>query len=200
MTKKLYGALVPLLAVAAFAGMPAAAKAAPHWYKEGTRLPFTSAQTGTVMYGQTSMTMSNGIGMACKVLAAGNVWNSILASDGKGNVEVFDNLQCLSSECPQISIEYNGLSWQTGLTEIVGGTIRDSIPVIMYMNCSGTALDWTGTLEPKVVNGTSKTAPSHLEFGASSGTLTASDGETATWNGQIKIEGEEQELIAAKNP
>lgn len=201
MTKKLYGVLVPLIAVVAFVGMPAAAQASPHWYKEGTRLPFTSVKTGTVMSGNLKFTYSDGLVVTCQMLGAGDIWNTTLANDGKGNLEVFQNYGCVSAQCATFSILPGKLPYETELTEKTTGTIRDSMKITeLVVTCSGTSLTFSGIVEPKVVDGTSKTAPTVLEFGSGSGTLTGPGGVTFTWEGRLKLEGEEQELITAKNP
>lgn len=202
MSRKLYATLLPLIAAVAFLGTAAAAQAAPHFYKEGTRLPFTEAKTQIVTWGKLKLTASNGVVIECKVIDAGNVWNTTLAATGKDNLEVFQNYECASAECSSVTIATEKLPYETELTEAVSGTIRDAVKVKeLVVTCSGTAIAFTGTLEPKVVNGTSKTAPTNLEFGAGSGTLTGPGGLTATVEGKDKVLGfVEQELITAKNP
>jgi hypothetical protein len=192
MSKRLYATLLPLVAVAAVAIVPAAAQAAPHFYKEGTRLPFTEAKTQVVSWGKLKLTASNGIVIECKVIDAGNVWNTVLAANGKDNLEVFQNYECSSAQCATVSIVTGKLPYETELTEVVSGTIRDSVKVTeLVVTCSGSSLTFSGTLEP-----------TNLEFtGATSGTLTGTGGVTATVEGKDKILGfVEQELITAKNP
>ena len=124
MSKKLYAAFVPLLAVVAFAAMPATSQAAFHWYTckheatathkfsdsecqkavvntgnwEWQRLPFTSAKTQIITFGKFTMTMSNGIVLVCKVIEAGNIWNVTEATVGQDNIEVFVNYECTSAQ------------------------------------------------------------------------------------------------------
>jgi hypothetical protein len=199
MSKRLYATLLPLIAVAAVAIVPAAAQAAPHFYKEGVRLPFTEEKTQIVSWGKLKLTASNGIVIECKVIDAGNVWNTTLAANGKDNLEVFQNYECSSAACATVSIVTAKLPYET---ELVAG-IKDKVKVTeLIVTCSGTALTFTGTLEPNVVNGTSRTAPTVLEFvGAGSGTLTAPGPVTATVEGKDKILGfVAQELITAVNP
>src|ERR1017187_8873682 len=119
MSKKLYAALLPLLAVSAFAMAPAVAQAEPHWYSchevaagtgkytdpgctkkvagnfELTRLPFTSAKTPFIISGTVSLkNASTGELGPCRVSGAGNVWNVNLANSGKDEVEVFTLYGC----------------------------------------------------------------------------------------------------------
>jgi hypothetical protein len=202
MTKKLYGVFVPLLVAVAIVGMPAAAQAAiPHWYKEGTRLPFKGEKTGIIMTGALSFTDSSGLVASCPVLGSGDVFNKLLAEPGFGDVEALQFYECSSELCSTVSFVLGKVPYTTKLTEVVAGTIRDSVKVTeLVFSCSGSSQVFTGTLEPKVVNGTSKTAPSSLEFDRGSGELTGNGGVTATFEGKIRIEGEEQELITAKAP
>jgi hypothetical protein len=206
MSKKLYGAIMPLLAVAAFLGTAAAAQAAPHWYSEGTRLPFTSAKTQDVTWGKLKLTASTGLVLECKVVDAGNVWNTTLAAAGRDNLEVFQAYECHSvpeSTCASVTVTTNKLPYESELTEAVAGTIRDKFTVAELVVVCGTnpAVVFSGTLEPKVVNGSSAAKPTVLEFGTGSGTLTASGGVTATVEGKDRLVGfENSEVLTAKNP
>src|ERR1035441_4850727 len=121
MSKRFYAAFVPLLAVVAFAAMPATSQAAEsHWYTckheatathkfsdsecqkevantgswEWKRLPFTSAKTQVITFGKLTLTWSNGIVLTCKVIEAGNIWNGTEATAGQDNIEAFVFYEC----------------------------------------------------------------------------------------------------------
>src|SRR5665213_753743 len=116
MSKKFLMGLAPLLAVAAFAIVPAAAQAEFHWYKcehfaaethnrkdvgcteatatgnyELKRTPFEAGGKLTIIqivtWGRLRLIASNGIVIVCKVIDWGNVWNVLLANPGHANVE-----------------------------------------------------------------------------------------------------------------
>jgi hypothetical protein len=220
-------ALAPLLAIAAFAIAPAAAQAAPHWYKcehfaaathnrvdsqcseatttghwELKRLPFTSAKTKVVTSGKLTLTWSNGVVIECKVLDAGNVWNTVLAEVGKGNVEVFVFYECTSAQCATVSIVWEKLPYETQLEEAVAGTPRVVIKGMQItLNCAGTLLTFTGELKPKIINATASNMPTWAEFDATAGTLNGPGGLTSTWTGKDRIAGfEAWEGIQVKNP
>jgi hypothetical protein len=219
-------ALAPLLAIAAFAIAPTAAQAAPHWYKcehfaaathnrvdsqcseatttghwEVKRLPFTSAKTQVVTSGKLILTWSNGVVIECKVLDAGNVWNTVLAEVSKGNVEVFVYYECTSAQCATVSIVWETLP-ETQLEEAVAGTPRDAIKGMkLTFNCAGTLITFTGELKPKIINATAPNAPSFIEFDATAGALAGPGGLTSTWTGKDRIAGfEAWEGIQVKNP
>jgi hypothetical protein len=203
MSKKLYAAFVPLLAVVAFAAVPATSQAAEfHWYSNGVRLPFTSAKTQVITWGKLTLTASNGLVITCKKVDAGNVWNVSEATAGKDNTEVFVNYECKSepeATCAPLGVktEAKGLPWAT---ELAAGPVDKIKGIEITVTCNGTPVTFTGELSPKVVNGTSAEKPSYDEFTTGTGTLTA-PGLTATVVGKDKILGfENQELITVKAP
>jgi hypothetical protein len=223
MTKKLYAALLPLFAVAAFAVMPAVAQAAPHFYKceakaggkyhdadctekvagnfELTRLPFTSAKTQVITWGKLTLTNATLGKVTCKKIDAGNVWNTTEAAVGKDNIEVFVLYECTAAACPSpgvLTVTAAGLPW---LTELVAGTpIRDKTTGIsVTIKCTEPAVEavFTGELTPEFVND----SPSYTEFGPGSGHLTSSVFGEGTITGKDKIMGfENQEQIQVFNP
>jgi hypothetical protein len=222
MSKKLYAALLPVLAVVAFASMTGAAQAAPHWYVceklatetgkftdpdceaagkgfyELKRLPFTSAKTQVVTWGRLTLTASNGVVYKCKVIDAGNIWNVALASAGRDNIEVFQNYECTSAQCEKgPTITSLGLPWETEL--LAGPPIRDSIKGIrIVIKCEKPALEleFTGELTPEIVNG----SPTVAKFGVGSGSL-KSGTLTGEVTGTDRIVGfENAENIDVFNP
>ena len=72
MNKKFFAGLVPLLAITAFAVMPAAAQAEPHWYKKNVLvgpLPVTVATSGSLTFS------ALGTSIKCKVSDTEEIWN-----------------------------------------------------------------------------------------------------------------------------
>jgi len=155
MSKKLYGLLLPLLAVVAFASMAGAAQAAPHFYKcehfaakthkwvdsacsvesgtnvgeyERSRLPFTGAKTRVKTFGVLTIHNEHIGEVKCFVDDHGKVWNTLLAEPGFDEVQFFENYECESSTSPCTSgwvLTSEGLPWPTEL--LAGPPIRDKI-------------------------------------------------------------------------
>jgi hypothetical protein len=228
MSKRFYAAFVPLLAVVAFAAMPATSQAAFHWYKcehfatanhkfsdsecqkavvntgnwEWVRLPFNSAKTQIITFGKLTLTASNGIVITCKVIDAGNIWNVTEPTAGQDNIEVFVNYECASAQCATVSVTAQDLPWET---ELAAGPIDDignvAKPVEVTVNCAGTILTFKGQLAPKVVNST-ETEPTFGEFTATTGTLEEPTTKLkATVEGKDRILGwEHGEDIQVRNP
>jgi|ERR1017187_6046990 hypothetical protein len=227
MSKKLYAALLPLLAVSVFAIAPAAAQAAPHWYSchavaagtgkyidadctkkekgnfELTRLPFTEAKTQVITWGKLTLTNATLGKVTCKIIGAGNVWNTLLANPGLNNVEAFTLYECTSTTCEgTLTAPTAGLPWPGEL--LAGPPIRLKIgtaatPMSLTLKCTKPAVEitMTGELTPEFVN----SSPSYVEFGAGSGHLTSSVFGEFTWTGKLKILGfENQEEIQVFNP
>jgi len=211
MSKRFYAAFVPLLAVVAFAAMPATSQAAFHWYKcqheatathnfsdsecqkavaktgswEWKRLPFTSAKTQIITFGTLKLTWSNGIEITCKVLDAGNIWNVTEPTIGQDNIEVFVNYECTSGQCAPVSITAKNLPWST---ELAAGPVDKIKGIEITFNCSGTELTFKGELSPKVVNST-ETEPTFEEFTAATGEL-----EEPVTKVKMKVEGNDRIL------
>lgn len=230
MSRKLYAAFVPLLAVIAFAVMPAIAQAEPHWYKceakaggtyhdpdctetagtklfAQTRLPFTSEKLPIATYGILVLHNATLGTVTCHVVDEGNIWNTTLAAAGKDEITLFTNSSCVASPtaCPGITItalrkgsplsETN--AWPTHL--IPGPPIRDVIEEIeIKVVCPGVIeTTFTGTLMPKIVNG----SPSFAEFDAESGHLTSSlVGEAKVTGKDFLAEQETGDNIDVVNP
>lgn len=145
MSKKLYGLLLPVLAVLAFAGMSGAAQAAPHWWNchevaagtgkftdpdctkagagnyELTRLPFTSAKTPVVTFGTLTLTVGADT-ITCRVSDAGNVWNTLISNPGLDEIVQFQNYACTiapAAACTAgLELTASGLPWSTELNEV----------------------------------------------------------------------------------
>jgi len=196
MSRKLYAAFVPLLAIAAFAMVPAAAQAAPHWktcLKEhgGSETKYSDSEcqktetagkwekvkitngeankVQVVSFGKLTFTASNGVTFTCKVLDAGNIWN--LEAAGHDNIEVFFNYECTSSVCTTLTTEAKNLSWPTellaGPVDKIGSATKE---IEITVTCNGTPATFHGILEPKLANPTEK-HPLQAEFTSTTGTL-----------------------------
>ena len=218
---------MPVLAALAFASVPASSQAAEfHWYKcvkiatetgkftdsecqnsgkgfwEWERLPFTSAKTQIITFGKLTLTASNGLVIACKVLDAGNIWNTLLAEPGKDNIEVFVNYECKSepeSTCAPggVKTEAKGLPWAT---ELAAGPVDKIKGIEITVTCNGTPVTFTGELTPKIVNSTA-TEPTFAEFTAGTGTLAGPPPLTAKVEGKDRVLGfEHGEDIQVKAP
>jgi hypothetical protein len=165
MSKKLYGALLPVIAVVAFASISGAAQAAPHWYKcvhvgggasqyrdsscsektgtgeyERVRLPFTEEKLRVKTFGKLALEASNGATINCFVDDHGKIWNTILEKPGLDEVQVFENYECTSNFCETgLAATSEGLPWPTEL--VAGPPIRDKIgsaakPVKIRLTCT----------------------------------------------------------------
>jgi hypothetical protein len=158
MSKRLLASLAPLLAITAFAVIPAAAQAAPHWYKKGVLLgisPTTVATSGAITF------TTPGAVVKCKLSDGEEIWNPAGGAAGQDLVTSFTLFKCKStvssSACPKGPAEVlpNGLPWPSHL--IPGTPIRDEIQKMRFIiRCiPGTPGDeFEGSLTPQVGNGT----------------------------------------------
>jgi hypothetical protein len=209
MYKKLYGLLLPVLAVAAFGSIAGAAQAAPHWYSNGTRIPFRNTPKAQVITWGT-LTLANAtLGtITCKVSDAGNIWNPAGEGNGLDEIVLFQNYECSvvpSTACEAgLAVTASGLPWATELFVDAKGVIRDRVKgVKVTVTCTKpvVSLLFEGELTPKWVNGTSAAKPSFIEFDAESGHLTNGTVGEGKVGGKDKVLGfEEQELITVANP
>jgi hypothetical protein len=156
MNRKL-AALAPFLAVVAFAVVPAAAQAVPHWYKKNVLVgsaPVTAATAGAL----TLEALGNTI--KCKVKDSEEIWNPASGAAGQDLMTSFQLTGCknkvATSACPKGPIEVlaNGLPWPSELIVAPSGVgIRDEImKVRLLVRCvPGTVGDeFEGTLTPEV--------------------------------------------------
>jgi hypothetical protein len=230
MSKRFYAAFVPLLAVAAFALVPATSQAAEfHWYTckheatathkfsdsecqkavvntgnwEWVRLPFTSAKTQIITFGKLTLTGSNGLVVICKVLDAGNIWNVTEATPGKDNIELFVTYECKSepeSTCAPGGVTVTANTKTPWETVLAAGPVDKIKGIKFTVTCNGMEVPFEGELSPKIVNST-ETEPTFAEFTAASGTLTSPTGLTGTIEGKDRVLGfEHGEDIQVKAP
>jgi len=207
MNKKLLISLAPLLATAAFAVMPAAAQASPHWFKNGVAIKSTVTELPIVAWGTLTLTAREIGTIECQNVAGGDIHNTGNAPEGVGvdEVERFDPYDCVGV-CPEVwKVTGEGLPWPSELIE-KEGKLEDKIgtvasPIIIHVECPGLVINtqFKGELTPTTNNGTSALKPSFLELSASSGTLTSELLGPGGAGGKAKVEGyEESEVLAAK--
>jgi hypothetical protein len=213
MPKKILISLAPLLAVAAFAVLPAVASAAPHWYSNGTRIPFRNTPKVAVTTHSTPAGLSLvalGHTINCTVKDTGNIWNPANEGAGKDEITGFTNEACVATppvcEVGSVELVPGKLPWATHLAT----GPRDVIEGIeIKLECSGTVVDiFTGSLSTNFHNGTTGTlagctaeTDSYAEFDAESGHLTDPEGHEATATGRDCIWGPAgDEVITVKNP
>jgi len=186
MSKKLIG-VVSLLVIVALA-LPVAAGAAPHYYKNGTKI-VEGEKIPSVGWGTLTLTSAAGA-ITCHNAAAGYVEN--VAAEGKGATQAFDAYECVSAACPaDMRAEAYKLPWLSTLEEPEAGVVRSkSVGIEVVIGCwsapatgpgnvstgeRGTPLaellPFVGESTPKSKNGTSAGKPSKVEFGTGSGEL-----------------------------
>jgi hypothetical protein len=210
MSKKLYGVLLPILAVVAFASISGAAQAAPHWSVNGTKIPFRNTPKVPVVTSGT-LTLANaalGGTITCRVIDAGNIWNPTGEGNGLDEINAFTNYECSvapATVCEAgLAVTASGLPWATELFVDAEGVIRDRVKgVKVTVTCTKpvVSLLFEGELTPKWVNGTSVAKASFIEFDAKSGHLTNGTVGEGKVGGKDKVFGaEEQELITVSNP
>lgn len=159
MNRKLSTGFASLLAIAAFAVVPAVAQAFPHWYKKGVlvgSVPITVATPGKLTLSALGTTIK------CKVNDSVKIWNPSGGGPGEDLVTAFTLFSCKSkgssSSCPNgpVQVMANGLPWPSRLFTSASGVIRDEIVKIrLLVKCiPGTPGDeFEGTLTPEVGNG-----------------------------------------------
>jgi hypothetical protein len=113
MSKKLHIALAPLLAIAVFVIMPAAAQAlSPHWYREGVEIP-KGEEVQTLAWGQLTLESEPAGGPApitCDNVAGAIIENPVetpTLSSGRGETENFATYNCVDTDCPPGEIPIN---------------------------------------------------------------------------------------------
>jgi len=219
MSRKIYAALLPVLAVAAFAAIPATSQAAVHWFKcehsaakthkwtdsscsvanaktegeyERVELPLEKEGKVTKIRVKTFGVLTLSVGtvhVTCFVDDHGKVWNKTAATNGLDEVQFFENYECESTSCP------SGVTITAeGLpwaTELGAGPIDTIKGIQIKLVCTGVLTEtFTGELSPKFVNGTQANGGgSFAQFEAGSGTLTGSGGNKATAEGRDYVFG-----------
>jgi hypothetical protein len=203
MSRKSMAGLVPLLALIAFAVVPAAAQAAPHWYKKNALVGSTPIATTTVG----TLTLNTlGAAIKCKVNDKEEIWNPAGGTAGEDVMTGFALIGCknkiATAACPKgpISVIAENLPWRTLLvtTPPPGSVIRDFIfGVRLNVGCSNSAGAlgdvFEGTLSPEVGVGT-------LVFGGpEGGTLLDPFSNPLTVSGVDKLKAPPGQ-VTAKDP
>ena len=226
MSKKLYAAFLPLLAVTAFTAMPAVAQAAPHWYscakqtggkfknstcteaaspgtfewaKVAENTPVTIKTEGTITL------LHAGAILSCSVKGKGTIENPAGGGAGMDSITEFKNSECTSNEietCSELTIivlhDGKVLSVKNALpsTLIAQEKLRDEI--------SGFELEIKcDGLVAELLKGSPKPeiGDSAFGFGPGSGELEDSQGDKWGINGHLDLEGPAgNKGITAKNP
>jgi hypothetical protein len=135
--RKLLIGVAPMLA--ALAVMPAAAQAAPHYFKNGVLIP-EGEKVPIVEWGKLSIITEPPAGFTpCEYLGGGYVENPVGGGAGIGATLRFDTYNCLEGSCPAGEIEIGGkkyekefelsypaqdFPWPSVLTEAEPGVIR----------------------------------------------------------------------------
>lgn len=210
MSRKFLLSFAPLLAVVAFAVMPAIAQAQPHWYSNGVLIaPGTKAKPKVVAVKTKGTLTLHALGneITCKVKDKGSIWNPAGGGPGEDEITEFVNSECTSTVAicaagEKLEVIALNLPWYSLL--LAGPPIRDEIyaevggvkkGIEVAIECSKTVKDvFTGILTPKI--GTSV-----AEFGEGSGELKDPEGHVGTVTGNDTLEGPAgDETITVKNP
>ena len=208
MSKKFVG-LAPLLAILAFAVVPAGAQAATqHFYVAGSPLAEGTEGKDILTWG-TLTTTSTAIGaLVCKNTFTGHIENPTGGGAGKATIEGFNAYHCTNAACEsfgkKIEVVPGGLKtsteygvWKGELTELtslgalkIEGIVFEAVCPEVFKSALG------GSLTVNTKKGESFAVPSKLEFkGATSGTLVG-ETSTATVSGKVKVQGYEgSELV-----
>lgn len=164
MSRKLYAALLPLFAVAAFAVMPAVAQAQPHWYSNGKIIKAGTKVAVTTHSSPAGLSLEAlGRDIVCTVKDKGTIENPVGGGAGVDSITEFVNTACTPSVPPcetgeTVELTAGKLPWATLL--LAGPPIRDEIKGIeLKLECNKAGVKrvldiFTGTLTPQIVNGT----------------------------------------------
>ena len=163
MRKKLFAGIAPLLAVVAFAVVPAAAQAEPHWYK---KLALVGSSPVTAVTGGTLTLNALSASIKCKVTDTEEIWNPVGGGAGQDVVTSFVLSGCknkvASAACPKgpMTVKAEGLPWPSRLfsTPPPNSVIRDEIAKVrLWVGCAGSSGtvgdEFEGSLTPEVGNG-----------------------------------------------
>ncbi len=199
MRKKLVGSLLALV-IAAFAVIPAAAQAVPHWYKKGVLIgsaPVPAATKGVLVL------EALGTKVQCKVKDTDEIWNPASGGPGQDLMTAFQLVKCKSSPgssaCPPGTVQViaHNLPWASVLVTEPGPpqVIRDRISNIhLELRCIPGAVgdEFEGTLAPEVVGNV-------LVFNPTAGTLFDASLNPMIVTGKDQIKAPPGK-VAAKDP
>jgi len=225
---KMYLRLAPLLAIAAFVVMPAAAQAAPHHFfangaeiepTAGCKLGYPSCGKEIIAWGTLTLETKTVGTIICENEFGGDAFNPVGGGAGEGSVYAYAVYDCTNEACEgplksKQEIVPEGLNkfgfWENKLLETgrlkVGNTTEGSPTQIKFLiACPPNGLGELkvkskGELTPSLKNGTIiGSAPSKIEFGEGSGELEIANVKEGKVNGALKAFGYEAgEVIAQK--
>jgi hypothetical protein len=111
MFKKIFIGLAPLLAIAAFAVMPAAAQAVTqHWYVSGTKAT-EGEQIPVVWFGnEINLGQTSGFGeVNCRTIGGGTIENPVGGGAGVGSMNALTFYECKGEQCEKAIFEKTGV-------------------------------------------------------------------------------------------
>jgi hypothetical protein len=114
MSKRLFIVLAPLVTIAAFVVMPAAAQAAGHWYKGGALVPETE-KIPVIAWGELTLSPEPEGAAAvttCDNAAGGYIENPLGGGAGVGQTQRFTSWACTNAECPPGKITIGGVEFE----------------------------------------------------------------------------------------
>jgi hypothetical protein len=207
MNRKRLITLAPLLAIAAFAVMPAVAQAVPHVYKNGV-----IAQEGKIVreigWGVLH-THSEKLGeVECHAIRAGFEENPTGGGPAKGKVQAFTPYECNDPTCAtslgEIKETAGKLPWQTEASVPKAGEFGEKSNSVAITEDCTTIMEATfaGEVDPHIVAGISIGAlPSELRSEKEVLKNELKPEETLELTASAKIQGfGAQELIEVKDP
>jgi hypothetical protein len=220
MKKKFLTGLAPLVAVAAFAAVPAA-EGAPHVYKNGV-IGKEGTPVRWVEWNPTKV-INPGAGgeNECKLVGAGFTENPIGGVNAIGKVEAWFPYECIEAACIKqggkfVEISGEHLPWRVEVTEPSPGVFRQKTgtkserggagSMEFLWNCEGFAKSHAfGEVSPLILNNgtTIGLKPGEIEFDPGSGEMESVEVGVGPWrfSGKRKVQGYAgQELIEVKNP
>jgi hypothetical protein len=230
MSRKLRMGVAPVLLVAAFAVMPAAAQAAPHFYKNKVLAPEESGGPGAegtdiIAWGTLTLITKTVGTITCLNEMGGDAYNPIGGGAGEGKIDAYAVYDCTNELCEiafksKQEIIPEGLEkfgeWEARLTEAVAGKPRlktgnselnSPTQIKFLIECPPAGfgeikVKSKGELSPLVQNGTAVgSAPSQLKFDAESGELEIANAKEGKVEGSGRGMGYEGgELLTTKNP
>ena len=221
---------IGLIATVAFAVLPAAAQAAPHWYKNNVKIAEGTKIAQTLWGTLTLKTVVGGTGeVTCKNAVGAVIENPTGEGAGIDETQLFAPYDCVASTCPLYAeVLAEKLPWASSIEEPETGLFRDlttgvKVNVLCWESKAAKELAENqarkgeavthvplgnvvsvGSNKPKIIHGTSAGHPGTLEFDAGSGELEVEgSGGTVLGKTEGKLRGVgtlEQELINVKNP
>ena len=214
--KKLHIGLAPLLAIAAFAAMPAASQAActppacAHVYKNGV-ISTEGKKLRHISWGTLKLNDKTFGEVECHTLWPGYSENPTGGGATIGKVQAFAPYECASPSCialggKGIDVKSGQMPWSTEVIENTPGVFRLKIgnksaeQTKFTVNCEGVVTpSYFGEIDALILNNgiSIGAAPGELKFEAALESTTG-PGEI---EGTFKIEGYGlEELIEVKNP